>query len=137
MRATLERYDGSHTFTRIDNTLFTFNYEPQPAQMYASNERGDTQETISGKRIIQTFGAFDCDREIILETFLKEDWAKDLYDARMLCYNWKFQNWQGIKKIVRFAFQDGLIIDWVNAQTDNGVWVFRTLIKFMVIGTWT
>lgn len=133
MKSSLIRYGGSHTFTRINSTTFVFNFEPHPTDLYSDEERHEIKDTIGGKRILQSFGFHECDRELVINTWLKSNNALDLRDARRLRYQWTYKNWDGYTRIVRFhPGKQGLTIDFENAKFQDGSWAFRTTMTFMV-----
>jgi len=110
-----------------------FNLEPHPTNLFEDEERYEIEDTIGGKRILQTFGFHECDRELTIETWLKENYAYDLRDARKLMYQWTYTNWNGYSRVVRFhPGKQGLNIDWENAKFNDGSWAFKTRITFLV-----
>lgn len=123
-----------HEFERINSTIFSFNIEPHPSDFYSYEERGSMEETIGGNRIVQSFGFHECDRIITLSTYLKEDWALDLIDARATRKEWRLVNWQGIERIVRFNIgKEGLIVEFVNAKFPTGEWAYRADMSFLIL----
>jgi hypothetical protein len=131
-KSTLQCYGSTHTFTRINSSVLAFHYSK--SNLYKDIERAEAVETIGGKRIIQSSGFFDCDRDITIEAHLTYNQALDLRDARLTRKLWTFTNWYGYTKNVRFApEEDGLIIDFDNAINEQDEWMFRVSMRFMVV----